>query len=52
MAVIGSLEKFEIGGSEPFEVYKERMDLFFGANGIADAGKMKAVFLSSIGVEA
>ena len=50
MAIIGSLDKFEIGGSEPFEVYKERVDLFCSANGITEAVKMKAVFLSSIGV--
>ena len=49
--VIGSLDKFEIGGAEPFEVYNERVGLFCVANGINDADKKKAVFLSSIGVE-
>ena len=52
MAVIGALDKFEIGGNEPFEVYQERVDLFCEANGITDAPKKKAVFLSSIGVDA
>jgi len=51
MSIIGSLDKFEINGSEPFEVYIERVDLFCLANGITDE-KKKAVFLSSIGVDA
>ena len=44
--IVGTLDKFEIGGSEPFDVYTERLDFFCDANAITDAGKKKAVFLS------
>ena len=49
--IIGTLEKFEISGAEPFAVYLERLDLFCEANGITEAAKKKAVFLSGVGVE-
>ena len=49
--IIGTLDKFEIGGTEPFEVYTERFELFCSANGITDEGKKKSVFLTSLGVD-
>ena len=52
MAVIGVLDKFDINGEESFDVYYERVDLFFLANDITDAAKKKATFLTSIGVDA
>ena len=49
--LIGSLDKFEINGAEPFTVYLERLELFCEANGITEAVKKKAGFLSGVGIE-
>ena len=49
--IIGTLDKFEINGTEPFTVYLERLELFCEANGITEAAKKKAVFLSGVGID-
>ena len=45
---MGQLDEFDVNGEEPFEVYKERVEFFCIANGITDANKKKATFLSRL----
>lgn len=47
-ALFGKLEKFD-KSKEDWTQYVERMDFFFAANGIEDAGKKKSVFLAAVG---
>ena len=47
MAQIGKIEHFQI--SEDWESYEERLQQYFKANGITDADKKVAVFLTVIG---
>ena len=46
MAQIGKIEHFQIG--EDWESYEERLQEYFKANGITDAEKQFAVFLTVI----
>ena len=42
---------FKMHGGEQFESYYERIELFFAANNVEDAGKKKATFLTLCGPE-
>ena len=50
-AVFGAADKFDIGGTEPFPNYLERLEFYFLANDIATEPKKKAIFLSAVGAE-
>ena len=47
-ATLGKIDEYE-AEKEDWQQYVERLDHFFTANGIADAGKKRAVFLSIVG---
>ena len=49
IAMLGKVEEFD-GTKEDWSQYVERMDHFFLANGIAEADKKRAVFLSVVGL--
>ena len=48
MASYGKLEEFD-SEKEEWQLYMERLDQYFLANGITDAAKQKAIFLSVCG---
>ena len=50
-SLIGAPKEFAIGGTESFEAYEERMSIFFTANGVEDAAKQKALFLTLCGAD-
>ena len=47
-ALLGQIGEF-VEGQEEWSQYAERIDHFFIANGVTDADKKRAVFLSLIG---
>ena len=47
-AVLGKIEQFD-AELEEWPQYVERLQFFFAANGIEDAGKKRSVFLSVVG---
>ena len=50
MALHGHIQEFN-NDNESWADYKERLDQYFVANDITDAGKMKAIFITIIGAE-
>ena len=48
MSLLGRLDEFD-GSKEDWPQYIERVNHFFAANGIDNAGKKKSAFLSSVG---
>ena len=49
MSTLGRIEEFDGSKDSDWQQYVERMECFFAANGITDATKKRAVFLSVIG---
>ena len=47
MPVYGKIEPFEFEMN--WDEYVERLEMYFDANDIADAGKMRSIFLSLVG---
>ena len=48
----GKLEEFDPTSGEDWTQYIERMEFYFLANGVTDAGKQRAILLSTIGAQA
>ncbi|XP_064483025.1 uncharacterized protein LOC135395867 [Ornithodoros turicata] len=51
MGYQGHIEPFDPNMSDGWECYLERINLYFEANGISDAGRRKSVFLTLCGSE-
>lgn len=51
MATIGRLEPFEVGVDD-WQLYNERLDQFFLANGITEVKKMVATLVTAVGQKA
>ena len=51
MAVLGTIEPFDLTNADAFDSYKERLEFFLLANDVTEPDKKRAVFLSVCGKE-
>ncbi|KAB0793260.1 hypothetical protein PPYR_12880 [Photinus pyralis] len=49
MAFLGNIEQFNTAAPETWNIYVQRVKFYLEANGVTDAGKKRAVFLSVCG---